>query len=397
VTDLLQRKRISACQALIYTWLVASLILTACSFAPQAASRSSATPSPQPSETPSPTSDQAVDTGATPAPTFDPKLPNWQNYPAPKLTPVTPVPRPLTGLKIPEDVQVALLLGNDRNAPFVGRTDTIMLIFYNTRLARASLLSVPPDLFVYIPGYTMQRLQVAYAVGGIRQMQSSMAYNLGVTPQRWALINLDDFARLVDNLGGLDVTVLHNDPDHCGGLQAGVRHMGGEQTLCYVRLREGPDEGSRNQRQQEILGLIFQRLLDGEMLLRLPDIYDDFHTTVQTNVSVADLTGSIPLALKLGDLQRVGFYYFGQDELSRWQIPGKVNSPVFLPNRGEVKKLVQQAINFVLTPEPLSDVVITLEAQATQAAQPADTQAPEATQPESTPEPPATATKIPQN
>ncbi len=45
------------------------------------------------------------------------------------------------------------------------------LILYNRRTSMASVISIPPDLFVYIPGYTMQRINNAYPVGGIYPRQ----------------------------------------------------------------------------------------------------------------------------------------------------------------------------------------------------------------------------------
>ena len=44
----------------------------------------------------------------------------------------------------------------------------------------ASVISIPPDLFVYIPGYTMQRINTAYPVGGISLVKDTLEYNLGI-------------------------------------------------------------------------------------------------------------------------------------------------------------------------------------------------------------------------
>src|SRR5690606_15393329 len=110
----------------------------------------SSTPSPGASTTPSPAGGQAI----------------WEDFDPPRLTPATPIPPPLTGLVVPEEVRVLVVAGLDRPLPYTGRTDAIALVIYHPRLARASLVSVPPDLFGYIPGYTMQRLYIAYAVGG---------------------------------------------------------------------------------------------------------------------------------------------------------------------------------------------------------------------------------------
>ena len=70
-------------------------------------------------------------------------------------------------MALPEDVEIWLFLGSDQEAPYRGRTDAVNLAFVNKRLSKASVISIPGSLFVYIPGYTMQRLNTAYALGGM--------------------------------------------------------------------------------------------------------------------------------------------------------------------------------------------------------------------------------------
>ena len=96
------------------------------------------------------------------------------------------------------------------------------LVIYHPRLARASVVSIPPDLFGYIPGYTMQRMNTAYAVGGARLLATTLEYNLGLRPNHYAVFNLDDFRHLVDDLGGINVTVLENVRAYCPEILPGT-------------------------------------------------------------------------------------------------------------------------------------------------------------------------------
>ena len=344
-------------------WLVLAtgLVLSACSGIPITAPSSTPAP-PSPSPTQTATSTQ---TPISLTPTYDPNLPVWQNFPAPRLTPVTPIPRPLIGLNIPDEVQVGVLLGNDMASPFVGRMDAIVLVFYHMRFGRASLLSLPPDLFVYIPGYSMQRLQISYALGGIRQLDNTLQYNLGVKPQQWALVNTNDFVKLVDELGGLDVPVLAGVPGQCGGINPSTHHLDGSQLLCYVSLREGSNEADRNIRQQEVINLLLERMVSGGHLADLPTMFKEYQNSVQTSLSIQNISNYISLALMLGDPKRIGYFHFNQSDLNTWQIPNTSNTTVFLPKRKNVLSIVQQAIDFVLTPAPLSEIVITLQYELT--------------------------------
>ena len=127
------------------------------------------------------------------------------------------MPEPASPLELPENVHLFVLLGADRNSPYIGRTDSIQLVFYNQESGLASVLSIPPDLLVYIPGYTMQRLQIAYAVGDYTAFKDALAYNFGICPEKYLLVNRDDFISFIDSLGGLQVPALSDLPQDCGG------------------------------------------------------------------------------------------------------------------------------------------------------------------------------------
>lgn len=302
--------------------------------------------------------------------------PVWQRFAAPRLTPVTPIPPPQTPLELPPQVQVLVLMGTASQAPYVSRTDAMLLVFYNPELGRASLLSIPADLFVYLPGYTMQRLQIAYAIGGIRQLNSALEYNLGLRPGQWALIHTDVFSALVQHIGKLDVVVPQAHPHHCGGIEAGGVAMDGAQALCYASFREEMDELARNRRQQEIFRLIFLRMVQGGNLAQLKEIYANLSPYVESNLTLDDLLKHIPLALKLGDPNQLGFYTLDQTDLALWEIPGEMRAQVFLPQPGRLAAAAQRAVDFVLTPLPHSERVTTLEYELTVSPTPTETLTP---------------------
>ena len=297
----------------------------------------------------------------------------WENFPAPRLTPVTPIPPPLTGLSIPEEVQSVVLAGIDREEPYSGRTDAIALLIYHPRLSRASLVSVPPDLFGYIPGYTMQRMNTAYAVGGAEQLVSAVEYNLGVRPNAYVILNLDDFTRLIDDLGGINVTVLENVRRECPGIIPGEVLLDGQKALCYMRLRYGSDETSRNRRQQEVLRRVLLRLVEGGNLIRLPELYDRYRSVIDSDLTREQVLGAWRLGLNLGDTSRTGQFQMGSDELTTWEISQHPPASVFLPNRPAVMKFMQEAVDFVTTPSPIRDVVVTLEYELTVSHTPTNT------------------------
>jgi polyisoprenyl-teichoic acid--peptidoglycan teichoic acid transferase len=351
-------------------------------------------PGPAPTRTPtatlSPTPTLRVFPTNTPSPTPRGTRPVWEHFAGPLIDPVTPIPPPLSGLVIPEEVRVLAIAGVDRPFPFNGRTDAMAVVVYHPRLARASLISIPPDMFGYIPGYTMQRMYTAYAVGGPQLLTNTIEYNFGIRPDLFIVFNLDIYTSFIDDLSGINVTVLENLRDYCPGIPTGVYLMSGEQSLCYMRLRLGEDEVSRNRRQQEVLRTIFLRMVEGGNLVRVPDLYDRYRGLVDTNLTLDEILRSIPLALKLGDPTRIGYFQVSDKEMELWQISQQPAASVFLPNRPALMVSLQRAIDFVTTPSPLQEVVVTLEYELTTSPTPTNTYT-------VTPTPTYTATPIPTN
>ncbi len=313
----------------------------------------------------------------TPGPSLTPSLTAMPHqtriWPGPVETPVTPVPDPLTGINLHNEVESIVLLGLDQDFPYSGRTDAMYLILYNRRTSMGSVISIPPDLFVYVPGQTMQRINSAYPVGGIQMVKDTLEYNLGIAPDHYLLVQMSDFSRLVDAVGGIDVVVIDDLSDPCL-LTPGEIHMNGDQAFCYAVYRRGADDIDRNRRQLQVMRAFFLRLLVDGQIARLPELYSGFKDTVQTDLTLGDLAADIPLAIQLADPQRVAYYQISWDEVTQWLMPGRARSIVLLPNRASVLALLREAAAFIMSPAPYSDLAATLQFQLTQAVMAAFTQ-----------------------
>ncbi len=294
----------------------------------------------------------------------------WGSFAPPSSDPATPIPAPLTDLSLTDEIMVWILLGSDTEPPFTGRMQAIHLVFIHPRFSKASLVSIPGDLFVYIPGFTMQRLSTAYALGGMDTLLETIAYNFGVRPERFVLAHPGDFQWLVDDLDSIEVTVFYPMPTACGGIPAGRITMDGTLALCYASHRDGYNEVDRMRRQQQLLRLIFLKLAFNGNLAKLPLLYASYEGWVKTDLSLAELMKNIPLALRLADPNRISYYMIGWEATTLWELPGYSQAKVFLPDREGVRAIIQQAIDDVMIPEPLTDQVQTLEAQLTMMATP---------------------------
>lgn len=291
----------------------------------------------------------------------------WEEFDPPSIQPATPIPPPMSEIGLSDEVMVWILLGLDAEPPFTGRTQAIHLLFIHPRFSKASLVSIPGDLYVYIPGYTMQRLNTAYSLGGIETLRATLAYNFGVTPSRFVLAHPGDFQWLVDDINSINVTVLFPMPGACGGLRPGEMTMDGTLALCYASYRDGIDEFDRMRRQQQLLQIIFRKFARNGNLIQLPLLYASYEGWVKTDLSLTELMGYIPLALRLGDQDRISYYMIGWDQVQLWEVPGHSQAQVFLPNSEGIIDVLQNAINDVMKPGPLTGQVQTLEAQLTAA------------------------------
>jgi len=314
----------------------------------------------------------------------------WGWSEAPDVDSATPIPEPLTRLTLSDEVMVWALLGSDTEPPFTGRVQAIHLLFIHPRFSKASLVSIPGNLYVYIPGYGMQRLNTAYALGGIETMLDTLSYNFGIEVDRFVLAHPGDFQWLVDDLDSIDVTIFYPIAGECGGIRAGLVRMDGALALCYASYLDDMDEVDRMQRQQQLLRVIFKKFTHESYLTKLPLLYASYEGWVKTDISLTELMDLVPLSLRLADPDRIGYYMIGWDAVTLWQIPDYSQAQVLLPKQDVVYATLQQAIDDIMQPAPLTNQVQTLEAQLT--AQIEKTLQPAAT---STPSPTPTPTPTP--
>jgi len=199
-----------------------------------------------------------------------------ENFLPPSINPATAIPDPVENLSTSDEVLIWVLLGSDTEPPFIGRTPAIHLLFIHPRFSKASLVSIPANLYVYIPGYTMQRISTAYAIGGVETLRQTLAYNFGITPSRFVLAHPGDFQWLVDDLETVEVSVFFPMPQACGGVRAGLVNMNGALALCYASYLEDMNEVDRMQRQQQLMRVIFQKFTRDGNLVKLPLLYASY-------------------------------------------------------------------------------------------------------------------------
>ena len=100
-----------------------------------------------------------------------------------------------------------MIMGVDRRADDVGRSDTLMVLTYNPNEQKASLLSLPRDTRVHIEKNDYDKINHAYAYGGHELTQKVVESFLNVPINYYILIDIQAFEKIIDAVGGVDIDV----------------------------------------------------------------------------------------------------------------------------------------------------------------------------------------------
>ncbi len=329
-----------------------------------------------PTATASPTAEPPVE----PSPTLDPAtLFPTAAAPPPPDAGVAPAPLPsLTD----SDTLNFLLIGSDRRPGSSFRTDTMVVVILWPKQGQVSMISIPRDLWIYIPTVGMQRINTAYQSGEITGypgggpglLRDTIAYNLGIRIDHMAMVEFDGFRRIVDTLGGVDVPVAcpytdwrlldpSYDPNNAENwglytVQSGLDHMDGDLALWYARSRMKSNDFDRGRRQQEVLRAILARALSTDALARIPELYSAFSGTISTDLGLADIVKLAFYAPRLPNASIRG-YYIRPPYVSNWITPG--GAQVLLPNQSALEQMLAQATS--LSSVTVQRASVTIEVQ----------------------------------
>lgn len=140
-----------------------------------------------------------------------------------------------------EAQQTELSTGGDLGS---GRTDTILLVHVPGLFSgeAPTMVSIPRDSYLNIPGYGMDKINAAFAVGGPQLLAQTVEEATGVRLDHYTEIGFAGFGRVVDALGGVQVCPTEPVEDPLAGidLPAGCQTVDGAAALGYVRSRATP-------------------------------------------------------------------------------------------------------------------------------------------------------------
>ncbi|HBR29978.1 MAG TPA: hypothetical protein DD789_11150 [Firmicutes bacterium] len=208
------------------------------------------------------------------------------------------------------------------------RTDTMLFLAVRPDQGRVGLFSIPRDSLVEIPGFGMERINMAHVYGGYDLTKDLVEKIMEMPVDRYLMLNFQSFEEIVDLVGGVEVTVdkrmLYED--QAAGLridlQPGRQTLKGDQALGYVRYRRDPlGDITRTQRQQQFMAALVHKLKEGatirRVLANLPKALAIGNEYVRTDLEIIELAG---LYLFFKDLDL-------QENLHTFTLPGEFSGP----------------------------------------------------------------------
>jgi LCP family protein required for cell wall assembly len=324
-----------------------------------------------PTGTPSPTASATVAPSPSPAPSPLPALapatlvfPESFPIPGPQATvPSTtlPIPRPVVPVPVVSDAINIVVLGSDQRPDWSEwHTDVVQVVSVQRDRGAVSVISIPRDLYLYIPGFWMSRVNFAdfygeaydYEGGGPALVRDTLLYNLGIRVDYYVRTNFDGLIGIVDTVGGVDIPVHCRLSDHWPypdengeypilTMEPGVRHMDGETALWYARSRKTTSVFSRERRQQQVLQALWRTVRDAGLLSQAPALWKEGRDMVETDLTIADILSLARVAHMLEE-QNVRFYNIGAGMVTPWTTP--YGGAVFLPRWEAIQPIVAEAM-----------------------------------------------------
>ena len=164
------------------------------------------------------------------------------------------------------------------------RTDAIMIVQVSGDRKTVSVMSIPRDSWVEIPGHGQGKINAAYSYGGPSLTIHTVENLTGIHIDHFAVANFESFVALTDEIGGVRVNL--KTPQTLAGkeLGAGAQVLNGQQALAYTRERSSLPNGDfdRVKRQQTWMRSIVSRVLTNGTLSSPTALYSFLKTASRT-------------------------------------------------------------------------------------------------------------------
>lgn len=188
-----------------------------------------------------------------------------------------------------------VVMGVDERDGDTGRSDTLFVVMMDPKSNNVSLLSIPRDTMVKIPGRGWDKINHAFAFGGHKLTEQTVEEFLGIQINNYVVIDFRGFKDLVDAIGGIDIDVekdmYYEDPydNLVIDLQKGRQHLDGKTAIQYVRYRDEEGDIGRIKRQQHFMAAIYEKVTSSQIITKMPGLVKELLSMVKTDMPLTDM------------------------------------------------------------------------------------------------------------
>ena len=242
-------------------------------------------------------------------------------------------------VKFDEDVVNILLVGSDRRSDeeAAGRSDSSMIATINFKTKELKLTSIMRDIYVEIPGHGRDKLNSAYAYGGVELLYQTIAKNFGIKIDKYCVVDFDTFEKVINEVGGIEIDLEEKEAQYLNttnyiskkkyrNVKAGKHTLNGNQALGYSRIRYvvskkyGDGDFGRTGRQRAVMQATFDKV-KGQSLTKILDIALKVLSDVSTDMDADYIKGLAASVIKMGttDIDQMRIPIEGSYKMGRAQ------------------------------------------------------------------------------
>ena len=211
-----------------------------------------------------------------------------------------------------KDVINILLVGQDRRSGTKREnTDAMILCTINKKQKTLTMTSFMRDMWVYIPEYYNNRMNVPYLLGGFELLNETLSYNFGISADYNVEIDFSGFMTAVDMVGGIDIELTAAEAKYLNRrgnwdveedcnweLTEGVNHLTGSQALAYSRIRDIGDDFGRTSRQRTVLTVLIEKAKELD-LLQMYELILEIFPLLRTDMTNPQIMGIVAEVLPM--------------------------------------------------------------------------------------------------
>ena len=293
-----------------------------------------------------------VQEGTLPSISVPPILPTNPTV-RPEVVQASPTVEPATRRRLN-----ILLLGLDQRDDERGvptRSDTMIVVSIDQVKKTAAMISLPRDMWVEIPGFANNRINVANFLGDANRLpgggpalaMKTVEHNFGLRIDYYARINFRGFEKIVDTLGGVTVNVEQPIIDNEYPTEdyetmriyipAGVQHMDGKVALQYARSRHSENDFGRARRQQRLLLAIRDRALQLDVIPKVPTLLGTMKDMLETDIPLQEIAR---LAMLAKDIDSKNVSSLVIDEKLAPPFKGENGADLLMPKTAEIRAAI---------------------------------------------------------